>query len=344
MTPRFNKVYVILPYDGATGGIELGHQLVDYINNHGGDAYVLYQENDQIVKTDKVTPAYTDYNIKVACEIDDEAGNMLVLPEVYFDWMYRYKYIKLGFWWMSVDNHFKNCHWLDCFRFHTNWRHRIIRTYQNFRKGVRNTLADMRRDHDRIYHFYQSAYAQNFLYNSGIGRVIPLGDYINPATYTPGETASAPAKREDLILYNPLKGLRFTRRLIKANPDIEFIALRDLSRRQLNEYMRRAKLYIDFGNFPGKDRLPREAVMNGMCIITGTEGASKYYEDVAIDSDYKFAVKRRNIPAISRKIREVLENFDTHTSRFDNYRERIRREKAEFATQINNFFFVGDPS
>ena len=29
------------------------------------------------------------------------------------------------------------------------------------------------------------------------------------------------------------------------------------------------KLYIDFGGFPGKDRLPREAVMHDCCIITG---------------------------------------------------------------------------
>lgn len=343
MTPRYKKVYIVLP-QGATGGIELGHQLVDYINTHGGEAYVVYQDDDKIVENATVTPAYADYNIKVTSVIEDSEENMLVLPEVYFDWMYRYGAIKYGFWWMSVDNHFKHSHWLDCFLFYRDWKTRLLRSYFNIKKNVRNTLAEMRRDHERIYHFYQSAYAQNFLYNSGMGRLIPLGDYINPATYTAADQTASQPERENIILYNPLKGLKFTRRLIRANPDIEFIPLKGFTRQQLNDLMRRAKLYIDFGNFPGKDRLPREAVMNGMCIITGTEGASKFYEDVAIDSDYKYPVKSRNIPAISRKIREIFEDFDTHSSRFDTYRERIRREKQEFGTQITNFFFREDPS
>ncbi|MDE6377282.1 MAG: forkhead box transcription factor, partial [Duncaniella sp.] len=97
MKSRYKKVYIVLP-QGATGGVELGHQLVDYINSHGGDAYVVYQDDDQIVRNAAVTPAYADYNIKVTSEIEDSPENMLVLPEVYFDWMYRYPAIKLGFW------------------------------------------------------------------------------------------------------------------------------------------------------------------------------------------------------------------------------------------------------
>ena len=51
--------------------------------------------------------------------------------------------------------------------------------------------------------------------------------------------------------------------------------------------MMESKVYIDFGNHLGKDRIPRE-VASGCCIITGKTGADKYKEDVYIGEKFKF--------------------------------------------------------
>ena len=32
---KFEKIYVFAPYGNATGGVELAHQLVDYLRNNG---------------------------------------------------------------------------------------------------------------------------------------------------------------------------------------------------------------------------------------------------------------------------------------------------------------------
>ena len=58
---------------------------------------------------------------------------------------------------------------------------------------------------------------------------------------------------------------------------VKFIPLRGLSREQLNDLFFKAKIYIDFGKFPGKDRLFREAALNNCCILTGKFGALYFY-------------------------------------------------------------------
>ena len=335
MKARFKKVYVLAPYMHATGGVELSHQLVDCINNLGGDAYIVYEKDDVIVKADSVTPQYAKYNIRIATEVEDSADNIFVAPEIYLDWIYRYSDIRFACWWMSVDNHFTAAHWRDSLMFRCGLRQKYWIMRSCLSAGRKNTFAMMKRRADRLYHFYQSVYAQNFLYGKQLTNVLPLGDYINSELCE----VSGDRHREDVVLYNPSKGLRYTKKIIKALPDVKFIPLVGMTREELRDHMQTAKVYIDFGNFPGKDRLPREAVMNGLCIITGKNGASYYYEDVAIDSQYKFDATSSNVSKIAKSIREVLKNFDAHSKNFESYRARIRREKAEFQTQVRNLFF-----
>ena len=41
---QYDKVYVFAPYKFATGGIELAHQLVDYLRNKNREAYIVYAD------------------------------------------------------------------------------------------------------------------------------------------------------------------------------------------------------------------------------------------------------------------------------------------------------------
>lgn len=337
MNPRFNKIYVLAPYNYATGGVELSHQLVDYLNVKGADAYIVYIKNDIIIDTEDITKAYRDYNIKVANTIEDREDNFLVIPEIYFDWMYKFNKIQYGCWWMSVDNHYKACSPIDAFMFKIDFKSKLTNVGICIKLKSKNKVSDIRKLSDRTYHFYQSRYAQYHLYNKRFNKVLPLGDYINIKYLN--EVANASQKREDIVLYNPAKGIDFTKKIIKSNPDIKFIALKGFSSDELRELMQRAKLYIDFGNFPGKDRLPRESVMNGLCVITGTKGASGFYEDLPIDSKYKIEAKKGNIKHISNLIADVLNNFESHTSEYDFWRSCILKEEEEFQDNIDSFFF-----
>lgn len=72
------------------------------------------------------------------------------------------------------------------------------------------------------------------------------------------------------------------------------------------ETLQRVKFYIDFGNHPGKDRIPRGVAIWECCIITGKRGSAKYFEDVFISAEFKFDDIEINIPKIVSKINDGL--------------------------------------
>ena len=329
---------MIAPYNFATGGVELAHQLVDYLRNIGENAFIVYVRDNEIINDERVTEAYVKYNILVSTDIDDDPLNILVLPETEFDWIYKYSHIQLGCWWMSVDNRYNSC----CFRDALVFRKGLINKAR-FIKGYfiygschfKNSISMLRKEEHRITHYYQSRYAQYSIYSLGFSKVLPLSDFLNTELLNNQYKSN---EKEDIVLYNPKKGYVFTKQIIDQLPDVKFIPMEGLSRKELNILFGKAKLYIDFGHFPGKDRMPREAVINGCCIMTGKLGASYFYEDVAISEKYKFDIKSRNIPLIMDKIKFILGHYDECCPDFDFYRKRIREEERIFDKEIEDIF------
>jgi hypothetical protein len=181
---------------------------------------------------------------------------------------------------------------------------------------------------------YQSEYAQNFLINNGFNRLAALTDYIN----SDFNNFISDYKRENVVLYNPKKGYKFTKKIINATPEITWKPLIGMSRNELINTFQTSKLYIDFGYHPGKDRIPREAALNGCCVITGMQGSARFFEDVPIPNYFKIDERNTPISNIITKVNDILQNFDRYTIEFDFYRKKIKREEAEFDYQIRNIF------
>lgn len=342
--PR-TKVYVLCPADCVTGGTELLHQMVGLLNDNGRPAYVVYQGEPDVSYS--VPEAFGAYNVRVAADVQDDAHNVLIVPETIFytdALLEKYSRIQFLFWWLSIDNyfnaHYADAHWSDLYHWNKTkaWRMLLGRIKRTFAKGNFNWPGSFSINRNliapRITHAYQSEYAQNYLQRRGVGSLVALKDYINTEYLTQSEFGH----KENIVLYNPAKGLRFTQRLMAAAPHIEFKPIIGMTRDQVAAAMKRSKVYIDFGNHPGKDRLPRECAMNGCCVITGKEGSAAFFEDVAIDEQYKFEGSPRSIGAVIRLIEDIFAHYDTHIERFTYYRRRIADEKREFEQQTAQLF------
>lgn len=94
------------------------------------------------------------------------------------------------------------------------------------------------------------------------------------------------------------------------SPDVNWVPLVNMTNDQVKQKMLNSKVYIDFGNHPGKDRFPREAAISGCCIITGKRGAANYYEDVRIPEKFKFNQYKTKPENIIHRIRECLDSFE----------------------------------
>ena len=328
------KTFIYCKPNLVTGGIELLYQLADLLNKNGYDAFIVSAEGGDF----DIPSDYVKYNARKALQIEDTKDNVIVIPEVFAAKIKSINYSRIILWWLSIDNYYFNYSG----SFYDLWNFNKLFAIKSIAKKVLGKIKNNNysisciQNNTRVINAYQSEYAKSFLSNKGITNLVPLKDYINEDyIYSPGLNE----KKEDLIIYNPKKGIKYTKNLMKYAPELNWIPIQNMNRQQVRDLMERAKVYIDFGNHPGKDRMPREAAMCGCCIITGKKGSAGFLEDVYIDEGkYKFKQQKHIIPEIIACIEDLITNYSVRINDYDAYRKRISSEKSEFEEQVTTLF------
>lgn len=320
------KVYVVCPPYYKTGGTELAHQLVKELNDIGRQAMITYYGKAER----EINPVFFEYvdsfcNIE---DVEDKDHNIIVFPEIVPEMEKLFYNIQKCVWWMSVDNYLAT-HNLECYARNNGY----FKTLRHVLKGKFKLNSDV--INKNIMHLYQSEYARLFLKERGIVNYDRLSDYINDDYLN---NSILDTERENIILYNPRKGFKFTKKIIQCAKDCQFVALENFTNSEVKSLLNKSKVYIDFGNHPGKDRFPREAAICGCCVITGKDGAAGNELDIPIEDDFKVDAKEENIGLVCDIIRKCLDNYETETRRFENYREFIRKEHSVFCDDVRRLF------
>lgn len=330
---KYSKIYVLCIGGLKTGGTELLHQLVFRLNREGQMAYIVYIGND--LSMPEAFKNYIETPVKRLDEIEDDAENLIIIPETKVEYVNKFSNAMTAIWWLSVDN----------FAIHNDFRSR--KELCSLKNALYNMITGEIKDKTKFvlkadFHLCQSYYAIDYIkrkYNFDEEKIIYLSDYINDC-YTKSYVKEDKSVRNDVILYNPAKGYKFTRKLIKATPDLEWIPLQGMTNEEIYQYLNNSKVYVDFGNHPGKDRFPREAAISGCCIITGKRGAAKFNKDVPILDKYKFDEKIVEQRAIIHCIRYCLEKYEEIINDFEQYRQIILNEKSQFINDVKNIFII----
>jgi len=340
------KIYVLAPACTATGGPELLHQLVYILNKQGLNAYMYYTPLDI---PNPVHKAYYKYNNPFNNEIQDNNDNIIISSEQYKDviLLSGFKSIQKIIWWLSVDNFYKSMY------IERSSHSFMIRALNKLSKLiVKKPVFDLSEEAMKYYkninikdlpflmnvnlHLVQSHYALEHLSNQRIDNIDYLSDYLNDDYLNISDISTE--MKENIVLYNPKKGYKFTHQLITNNKNINFKPIENMNRDEVIDIMKSSKVYIDFGNHPGKDRMTREAAMLGCCIITGKKGSSYFYDDVSIDKSYKFEDKSSNNKDVINKIYYCIDDYKKAIDDFEIYRNRIANEKIKFIEDVKKIF------
>lgn len=324
-------IYVVSPAYNRTGGLELLHQLVYTLNQRKLNAYITYLDIDKKRKDYPINEAYKKYvsEYKNLEEIEDSKENIIVLPELSVNLVGQFKNARVAVWWLSVDNYLKGYTISKAFELiglkgvlwylkNRKWRYRV---------GKINTTIN--------YNLAQSYYAIDFLRSNGFSNIAYLSDYINLDYLEDGFSED---KREEVVLYNPKKGMKYTTYLMSLDKNIVWKPLQNMTNEQVKEALHNSKVYIDFGNHPGKDRFPREAAICGCCIITGKKGSAGYHDDIPIPSEYKFDDCPESGIKVINQIQDCFLNFDIHQKKFAEYRDMIANEYIKFGEDVEKIF------
>lgn len=145
-------------------------------------------------------------------------------------------------------------------------------------------------------------------------------------------------KKKNIIIYNPKKGFDISSKIIETT-SYKFVPIINMNNSQIIELMKKSKIYIDFGRFPGRDKIPREAVAMNNIIILGKRGAAKNEVDYKIDEKYRIDIKgsKFNNKVISL-IEDSLQNYTKNIKDFIKFKEFILNENKIFKKEVINFF------
>ena len=341
------RLYIVLPAGYKSGGPELGHQLAAYYaKNSGLQVFAAYIGVKPGISP--VNEAFKKYAVEwvKADEIVDDTESVVIFPETMVSRLSDYKNVKKIIWWMSVDNYLVNSYVGANIKLFVkdyslgNFKN-LLRIVKRFLCAPRNKFRRSRRNaFDADLHLYQSEYARQYLESRNIiENVMPLSDYINDSYFSVQHDYSS-INRQDIVLYNPKKGYKFTRKLMKKAPDLKWTPIQNMTTEQVVELLNKSKVYIDFGNHPGKDRFPREAAISSCCVITGKRGSAGNDIDVSIPAEYKYDDKKENVDEIINKIKECLLDYDKHIDDFAAYRDKITKEKSVFFEEADRVLDV----
>lgn len=327
------KYYILCPW-GETGGPEGLHQLCYELINLDRTARIVYYHpwTDRIEKEHegKICGRYNQYigiesyTPNDISEIDKE-DSIIVLPEIC-----RTRHIKM----------FKNA--------------KVI--YLRLSNNTQESAPDPQ-NYDSLYDsVFQECYTgcdpfliykqieKTSVYN--MNKVFMLRPNINLSHIR--EEIDLSNERKNIVLYNPAKGKHHIDRLVEYSKnidfdcDIEFIALRGMSQEELKEVIHTSKLYIDFGHFPGPDRLCREAASGGCVIFIGKRGSGSDWDDFPVEEkiDWDEQNDTFNYELICKNIIDMIKRYDYFFQKQKSYREIIRNERKNYIEQVKNMINI----
>ncbi len=279
-------------------------------------------------------PRYLHYGVPVIHRLPDEPETVVVIPEIMTDRIWRLHQAQRLIWWLSVDF----------------YRHRPKKWTKRAKLFLRELLPSRRpytfQALPRLQHAYHGEYVRRFLVKQGIQQPLPLCEYLSPA-FRLAESEVSTAPRANVCLYNPRKGFAVTQRIIAAceGAGIEFVPLSGYGEAELRALFSRSKLYIDFGEHPGRDRMPREAASCGCIVFTGQRGSAGNPVDVPLADFYKLDDQQPDtLQLLRERMLSVCQAYDAHRNAQADYRAWIRSLPQAFTADVAGVIHAFTPS
>lgn len=330
----YKTVYILYPRGMRTGGPEALHQLAATLRRIGIDAYLVpHHETRNLSRVAE----YGKYGVPETDTVHDEPGNAVVVPEVYYRELKRYNQVDRFCWWLSIDNSnlFSSDRRLALIP-PTGAKKRVERIKHRaiaaLRTVPRHALAGQ-----NVQHLVQSAYAWAFLYLRL--NVVPsmLSDYTTIPTGVP--EPQLPSESVPKIAFNASKGGDLVQRVIDdGRVRAQWIPIVGMSQDAVTSTLRESTVYLDLGNQPGKDRLPREAAVNGAITVVARRGAGAFYLDAPLPLEHKITINREYVESTVEALTDILHDIPEHFRRQSLYRSVIVGEKQRFLAETKWIF------
>jgi hypothetical protein len=259
---------------------------------------------------------YFSYKYSIFEDCQGLKNSVFVVPEAYAWSLPLFSGSKVVFWWLSFDNSLYSLSQIN--------------------------LNQLRRPH--VFHVSQSKYAADVVYAITKKQVSSLSDYTSVPPIYQGVNCDLSARQRKVVLNASHKIIFDLEAIVSkinmlSRGTIECQLLRDLSRRQVYESMTTARLFVDLASFPGKDRMPREAVLCGSLILLADAGAATSKlstRDFDLSKDFYWDMEE--IDELCEKILWMVNSPDYYFRLLEPYKRSLHYERQRFDAEVCSVF------
>ena len=286
------KFYIYSP-EFETGGPQSLHQLAHELDICGYCVNMIYVSGKDIINSQKAL-YYENLNICIDDSDIDDTESVVIVPEVLTYKLHQIQHAVKVIWWLSVNFYKGTTLWGTS---KGRLRYRGLPTVLTplevlyrllFHRDTCVPTLHTRKQFSQVFHLYNCEHVRRYLLSKGVNEVNSsyLCGYIDEDYFEKVDITN----KKRMITYNPVKVAdpgfmeEFKIRVQHEIDDVEIIPIFNMSREEVLETLRKSMLYVDFGTFPGPERIPRQAVCMYNNILTSTVGSSGNNEDVPIDA------------------------------------------------------------
>ena len=338
------RIYIVSPYK-KTGGPRSLHQLANLLIDKGKEVYMIYGDHSPIMNVTKLL--YSDCKAKLAFSIEDNSNNILITSEYDTGWHLRYQNIKKVIWWLSLTSYLQNNPWIAARDWivgkgksrilipamYIKWKFKCFSTkrkqkYLKSDKGLQG-----------CYHLYNCKYVKDYLSSRNISSK-NMQYLCGPIDIPDINKTNTVENKKDIICYSPakmnMKNFSQVMNIVRdKHKEYQFVELANMSHDELLSVLNSAKLYVDFGYFPGPERIPREAVSHFCNIITSRDGSAANDVDVPIPNKFKLDYRSLSFNEIANIIIEMVNSYNGNLAFYDDYRKKVRNQIERFTLDID---------
>ena len=337
---KFNEVFIFSPTDIVSGGVNSLHILCKSLINNHIKVRMFYENPSSDFLNNPIIKAF---NVPYTSHLEDISSNLLIVPEAMTSMLQHYKQINKMVYWLGIYFYFKK----PAYRFPLNFKPlRKIFTCTDYFGNSRSffhTLAKKinywNKKHDPIWsngtlHMSNSFYAADFIKSMGVQNVFVLHNPIRQEYYNQ-EPSSIRLKK---ILFGPKTPKWVFRKIKTENADFECIRLKHIAAAEVKKLYGEAQLFVELGNFAGRDRMPREAVLSGCVILSSRNGSANYYNDLQLPDYYKINTHQKYTADLIEKTKNITGNYTSHYANMKPYVDYLIEENQNFDKVVSEIF------
>lgn len=327
---RIKRIVIVCPYS-VSGGPENLCQMFSSFNKLGFETYFLWvKEISKVVKRynnyDKqwylckdaentFNTAYSsDYGVNsLFCNIPLNKETLVILPELWADYVYFFDGAIQAIAWLSINNfYYADSILIDSF------------------------IKQKKLDSCGCIHLAQAPWVKKILQTWGAESFL-IGDYISKIYLNESKSL----KIQNTIAFYPRKGGDLAKKFIESCSNYNFVPLVNLDQQGMIKVLDSAQIYIDFGDFPGKDRTPREALSRDCVIFIHNQNCATDFDSFPIDDYFRFTEEDISNGNLLKKVQEVLLDYENMKKRQDFMRNQVLQEPELFEQRVKEF--IGQP-